>query len=140
MSHGPGKICILASLVFCAYLGFSPRIVLRECGAQLNFNQYQAGSEHTTLVPNGNFETGDTTDWTPSGDVAIAAPINPPTPTSTTGSFAFQSLVGSPTDTNPDTLTSTTTFTFDPNQKYVLRLTSGPFRIMLRSPCLIRPR
>lgn len=126
MSHGPEKICVLASIIFAACLCFAPRQARANTGTQLNFNEWQAGTEQTTLVPNGNFETGDTTDWTPTGEVTIAAPVNPPTPTSATGAFAMQTLTGSPTDTTPDNLVSTSIFSFNPTDptnptgKYVI--------------------
>jgi len=86
-------------------------------GTQLPLSQYQAGTESTTLVPNGNFESvsgSDPTGWTEVGNLNTATPtfVN----TTNTGSFAAQQ--SGPTFTDNSTYSQNVAFA--PGTAYVM--------------------
>lgn len=92
---------------------------LANSGTQLALSQYQAGTETTTLVPNGNFETVSGTDagspWTePVAGMSVGSHV-PGTNTNASvfGNFAAQA--GS-----TDGAKYSQTLTIDPTQAYVL--------------------
>jgi hypothetical protein len=84
------RLCCVGILVT------TPKL-LANSGVQLPLSQYQAGSEQTTLIPNGNFETPGTPDggqfpnptgWTRDGNMFVATPTF--SSLTNTGSFAAQ--------------------------------------------------
>jgi hypothetical protein len=83
--------------VCCVGILLTAPKLLANSGVQLALNQYQAGTEQTTLVPNGNFEDPGTasngqfpnpTGWTRDGEMYAAAPTF--SNLTNTGSFAAQ--------------------------------------------------
>lgn len=98
---------------FVAVVGFSiiaPVVARATVGHALPLNQYQAGTENTTLITNGNFENG-TTGFSVGGDGTVGAPINPPNPASTVGNLAFQAgSSGSLTTLSPIALNQNTQY------------------------------
>jgi hypothetical protein len=106
------------SLAVVLSLGFAG-VTFGNAGTQLPLSQYQAGTEQTTLVPNGNFETVNPPDagapWTePTPGMSVGAHVGGTnTNASVFGNFAAQG--GS-----ADNAKYTQTLTIDPTQAYVL--------------------
>src|SRR5687768_10694067 len=94
-------------------------VTFANTGTQLPLSQYQAGTESTTLVPNGNFEVVAGADagapWTePTAGMSVGAHVGGTnTNASVFGNFAAQG--GS-----ADNAKYTQTLTIDPTQAYVL--------------------
>src|SRR4051794_33723015 len=82
--------------------------VMANSGIQVPLSQYQAGSEHTTLVPNGNFSSRADNDndgtfetatgWNtitidPALGMKVDTTINPPSNSAATSPFSAQAYV-----------------------------------------------
>jgi hypothetical protein len=77
--------------------------VLANGGTLLPLDQYQAGTETTTLVPNGDFENtvaGVPVGWTPVGTFQSAAPVGANTSPAINGNYAAQGPLGGPLQRN----------------------------------------
>src|SRR5947208_1071356 len=96
-----------------ALVVFAAQFAHANSGIQLPLNQYSAGSESTTLVSNGNFESG-ASGWTPSGNIITAAPIF--SNTSNNGLLAAQMNDAS----NPASFTQNAPPALTANANYVL--------------------
>jgi hypothetical protein len=110
----------IGQLLIVAAVMVAPRSALATTsGTALPLDQYQAGSEQTTLVADGDFESN--TKWSATlGEGQIAAPtFEIPTPASTVGSLAFQPLVGNPNGFD-DVFVHADTFSFIPGESYVI--------------------
>jgi hypothetical protein len=74
--------------------------LLANTGVQIPLSQYQAGSEQTTLLPNGNFNVRENNDadplfetatgWTRNGSMYVDATVNPPANSAATSPFSAQ--------------------------------------------------
>jgi hypothetical protein len=99
----------LRGLLVVGFAAIAPVVARANAGHALPLNQYQAGTETTTLIPNGDFENG-TTGFSVGGDATVGAPFNAPNPASTVGSLAFQANNGSFSTLSPVILTPGTQY------------------------------